>query len=123
MARFSDVTITEPDSILGPQETLEALVDSYRGEKMSPQTLARLRYEVGRFGEKHVFMSTRLRKLHVGAMDEAAFTEFVGRPPEQDDLERVNCPDVGHGAHLMCGWCDEHEVPRFECACLATRRS
>lgn len=46
------------------------------------------------------------------------FEAKVGHKPEQDDLERSNCDRVGSVGHSMCGWCDEHEKPRFMCGCL-----
>ena len=43
------------------------------------------------------------------------FEEKVGRAPEQDDLDRVNCKEVGRVGHLHCGWCKECDKPRFIC--------
>ena len=50
-------------------------------------------------------------------MTEAEFREKTGRDPENDDLERVNCPFAGSTMHSMCGWCQEHDKPRFYCGC------
>lgn len=50
-------------------------------------------------------------------MNAEMFEEKVGRPPQHDDLERVNCPDAGKDGHWYCGWCLEHDLPRFECGC------
>ena len=50
-------------------------------------------------------------------MDAKEFEKATGRKPEQDDLERVNCPDSGDIGHLSCGWCDLHQGPMFECGC------
>jgi hypothetical protein len=43
------------------------------------------------------------------------FTRKLGRPPEQDDLERVNCPDAGKVGHFGCGWCERCDRPMFMC--------
>jgi len=42
------------------------------------------------------------------------FTRVVGRPPEDDDLERANCPYAGAHGHLLCGVC-KHGLPLFMC--------
>lgn len=49
---------------------------------------------------------------------EEQFKLATGRAPEQDDLERSNCPDAGQPRHHQCGWCEEHNKPRFVCGCL-----
>ena len=46
------------------------------------------------------------------------FIEKVGREPEDDDLERCNCNQAGEVGHYSCGWCYEHDKPRFVCGCL-----
>lgn len=51
------------------------------------------------------------------------FESMVGRPPHLDDLERANCSEAGDVGHFMCGVCDEHKKPRFECGCLARKRA
>jgi hypothetical protein len=50
-------------------------------------------------------------------MDKEDFMKRTGRAPVQDDLERVNCPEVGKVCHFWCGWCVWHDRPRFECGC------
>ena len=55
-------------------------------------------------------------------MNAEEFEEKVGRAPIHDDLERVNCPDAGELGHWYCGWCPEHDKPRFECGCLNTTK-
>lgn len=45
------------------------------------------------------------------------FEKRTGRPPEHDDLERVNCDAAGSDGHRMCGWCVKHDAPFFECLC------
>lgn len=52
-------------------------------------------------------------------MDAATFYGLVGRPPVNDDLDRVSCPIVGGVGHWLCGWCPGHDQPRFECGCRA----
>ena len=42
------------------------------------------------------------------------FKEATGRDPENDDLERVNCPVVGGFGHFYCGWNHRLNLPRFE---------
>jgi hypothetical protein len=42
------------------------------------------------------------------------FTRVVGRPPEDDDLKRANCPYAGAIGHLDCGIC-KHGMPVFTC--------
>ena len=51
-------------------------------------------------------------------MDDEEFKKRTGRAPEQDDLERVNCPKAGKIMHSACGWCEQHDKPRFECGCF-----
>ena len=46
------------------------------------------------------------------------FEEKLGYPPEDDDLERVNCIHAGEPTHMSCGWCSKHDRPRFICGCL-----
>lgn len=43
------------------------------------------------------------------------FERRTGHPPKDDDLERANCPHHGQYSHYFCGWCVEHDIPRFEC--------
>lgn len=50
------------------------------------------------------------------------FVKVVGRPPEDDDLQRVNCEVAGTTGHWQCGWCWTHNKPRFECACFLNDR-
>jgi hypothetical protein len=56
-------------------------------------------------------------EAHVYTAEE--FEAMVGRPPQGDDLERVNCPHAGASGHLMDGVCLVHETPRFVCGCMA----
>lgn len=43
--------------------------------------------------------------------------------PQDDNMERVNCPDEGNPGHHACGWCEKHNGPRFMCGCLKFIRS
>lgn len=45
------------------------------------------------------------------------FEERFGVAPEQDDLERANCPEAGLAGHKQCGVCEKHQKPRFICGC------
>jgi hypothetical protein len=56
---------------------------------------------------------------HVYTAEE--FEAMVGRPPQLDDLDRMNCPNAGMVGHLMDGVCPVHEGPRFMCGCMAPR--
>lgn len=54
------------------------------------------------------------------------FRAAVGREPQNDDLERCNCPKVGQIGHFMCGWNERLEMPVFfvgkdDDACGGTR--
>ena len=55
-------------------------------------------------------------------MNAEEFERKVGRPPRNDDLERVNCVAAGDPGHWYCGWCREHDLPRFECGCPSTKQ-
>lgn len=46
------------------------------------------------------------------------FYMATGNLPVRDDLERVNCSKAGEPMHHQCGWCNEHNYPRFLCGCL-----
>lgn len=46
-------------------------------------------------------------------IDAATFEAATGMAPEQDDLERCNCPLAGQIGHLMCGWDDTRNMPNF----------
>ena len=43
------------------------------------------------------------------------FVEMTCLEPDDDDLDRCNCPLAGKIGPLMCGVC-EHNLPRFMCA-------
>lgn len=44
-----------------------------------------------------------------------------GRPPEHDDLERINCDCAGDPGHRQCGWCVECNGPRMFCHSCSSR--
>lgn len=41
------------------------------------------------------------------------FEEITGLAPEQDDLERANCPEAGNPGHMQCGWNEERNWPNW----------
>ena len=49
---------------------------------------------------------------------EKEFIEMVGSAPEQDDLERLNCPDAGKIGHSSCGYCVTNNRPKFMGHCI-----
>ncbi len=49
---------------------------------------------------------------------EEEFEKAIGWPPNDDDMERVNCKTVGDIGHWSCGWCNICDKPRFECGHL-----
>jgi len=51
------------------------------------------------------------------------FIEATGSEPHQDDLERCNCKLAGEVFHYSCGWCEEHNKPRFMCGCQANNHT
>ena len=109
------VVITEPSPALESAEDIAAL---YERQLMTPQMLAALRRDAARLGIKRVFIVKSIGYVHLGKLSFPAFREVVGRDPVDDDLHRVNCLDGGKVGHYLCGWCGEHETPRFQCACL-----
>lgn len=42
------------------------------------------------------------------------FVAATGREPQDDDLERANCPMWGHIAHSCCGWNEEKNLPQAD---------
>lgn len=51
-------------------------------------------------------------------VDAETFRAKVGYDPKDDDLERANCVLAGSLTHSCCGWCAEHDKPRFLCGCV-----
>jgi hypothetical protein len=41
------------------------------------------------------------------------FEDATGHPPQDDDLERCNCPEAGSLMHQYCGWDHERNLPEF----------
>jgi hypothetical protein len=41
------------------------------------------------------------------------FQIATGHKPENDDLERSNCPDQGKPGHWHCGWNWKENLPCF----------
>lgn len=52
-------------------------------------------------------------------MNNVDFLATTGRLPENDDLYRCNCNQVGTIGHQQCGICTKCELPRFICGCVA----
>lgn len=48
------------------------------------------------------------------------FEALVGRPPENDDLDRANCDKAGEIGHLLCGLCSSCGRPVFVCCNSST---
>lgn len=51
-------------------------------------------------------------------MTKEEYKKLFGSEPIQDDLDRVNCQEVGKIGHFQCGICSEHDKPRFQCGCF-----
>jgi hypothetical protein len=41
------------------------------------------------------------------------FKTATGYEPQDDDLERCNCPKAGELFHRMCGWDNKRNMPNF----------
>lgn len=46
-------------------------------------------------------------------IDAATFKRAVGRAPQDDDLERANCPKAGALGHIGCGWNTRADKPAW----------
>lgn len=46
---------------------------------------------------------------------EEGFTKLTGRAPENDDLDRINCEEVGKPGHYACGVCPTCGKPAWDC--------
>lgn len=64
-------------------------------------------------------LNAKARRKIPAEIDAAHFEEQMGRPPENDDLERSNCKEGGGPGHMYCGWCPECDMPRFACEHVA----
>lgn len=58
------------------------------------------------------------RHSNVEHIDAKTFKSKTGFDPQQDDLHRANCNKAGDIGHICCGWCPEHDRPRFMCGCF-----
>lgn len=56
-------------------------------------------------------------------MNAQEFEEKMGRPPIQDDLDRVNCLKKGEIGHTRCGWCEKCDRPNWLCICIPERKN
>ena len=41
------------------------------------------------------------------------FERSTGHAPQDDDMERANCPHAGEATHTMCGWDYLRDMPKF----------
>lgn len=58
----------------------------------------------------------RMAMCHAAARREITAEHFklvTGVEPEQDDLDRCNCPKAGQHFHYCCGWDWERDRPNF----------
>jgi hypothetical protein len=44
---------------------------------------------------------------------EELFKQWVGREPQDDDLDRCNCSKAGQAGHGQCGWNNKQNLPVF----------
>lgn len=56
-------------------------------------------------------------------MDASEFTRKTGHQPQLDDLERCNCKLAGSAGHWSCGWCDDCDLPQFQCGCALRQKA
>jgi hypothetical protein len=99
------------------ERQIELFWERYSKAMMLPEVMTEMREAAEAIGIGPVRFSKERRLFVVGAVDERAFEGLVGRPPVDDELERLNCPHAGELDHQLCGWCDEHETPAWECGC------
>jgi len=57
-----------------------------------------------------------------GEVTAEQFKAATGSEPVHDDLNRCNCSLAGHPGHVMCGWCDVCNKPRFVCGHVSAPR-
>lgn len=48
-----------------------------------------------------------------GMITQELFKQYVGREPQDDDLERCNCNNAGKAGHGQCGWNNKQNLPVF----------
>lgn len=61
------------------------------------------------------------QNIHFTVVNEAhmdLITTFRHVPYSEDELVKINCGKVGRPGHHGCGFCTEHDMPRFKCGCL-----
>lgn len=44
-------------------------------------------------------------------------------PANMDNADRITCEKAGELGHFSCGVCGVHNIPRFECGCIAIKES
>lgn len=108
-----------------PMEDLEEVVASFERGLLNPQFRAGVQMELRAWADRHEqpepparWYGMHLTYLQIGEMTAEVFEVATGREPRQDDMHRVNCDQDGTPGHLMCGWCNDHGLPRFQCGCI-----
>lgn len=97
---------------------LQAAAALYLRRLATPQMLAALAAEAKSRDVRPFIFQKHTGTVYFGPIDGQAYHQLVGERPSRDDLDRVNCQDAGSTGHQMCGWCLEHECPRFRCGCF-----
>jgi hypothetical protein len=67
-----------------------------------------------------IIINVREKKSEIITQEQ--FHHTVGRAAINDDLERCNCDKAGETGHISCGWCQDHNRPRFVCGCIINKR-
>lgn len=98
------------------EETLQRELSKFFNMRMTDELRAQIRFVVRQHapGMPVVFLS---QGMHVGFIRAELFEMLTGRAPDQDDLDRVNCSEVGQPGHGLCGICETHDLPRLHCWC------
>lgn len=94
-------------SHVGPflQELKFSRDDVLRFTKAGAQTLLRLMPP----SKKYDISVVRIG----GTITAEKFKDATGREPQDDDLERCNCPKVAVSGHMYCGWNNFKNQPSF----------
>ncbi len=128
MHNILEITIGPSPASESWEAALVAIRSKYLRRLLTPQMRFALETELAHWADHHGVPMPPLHwygpdrdSLFVGELDAAAFETITGRPPVQDDLERVNCHSAGTIGHDLCGWCNDHGTPRFECGCVVPR--
>ena len=60
-----------------------------------------------------MFIDQSGEKFKIGQITLSMFIQATGYMPEDDDLERSNCPKAGQPLHEGCGWNHKLNQPMF----------